>query len=52
MGDMEEGEPHSIICRDDGKGWSGGISLQLTWPSKSHTHPQIAANLTLQPLQV
>ena len=54
----EEGEEmvdeplSSIICRDDGRGCSGGVSLQLTWLTQRHVHPHIVANLTLQPVQV
>ena len=54
-GDAEEAEleqGQSIICKDDGKGCSGSVSLQLTWPTPRHIHPRIAANLTLQPVQV
>ncbi len=42
----------SIICRDDGKGCSGSVSLQLTWLTQRHVHPHIVANLALQPIQV
>lgn len=54
-GEVEEPETEqmrSIICRDDGKGCSGGVSLQLTWLTQRHVHPHIVANLALQPVQV
>jgi hypothetical protein len=43
---------HIIICSANGVGCSGLLRLLLTWRSQQQLHPDINANLTLDPLQV
>ena len=43
---------HVIICSTNGVGCSGQLRLLLTWRSQQQLHPDINADLTLDPLQV
>lgn len=43
---------HVIICSAAGVGCSGRLRLLLTWRAQSQLHPDIDADLTLDPLQV
>jgi hypothetical protein len=53
VGDAEEtGDgSHVIICSATGVGCSGRLRLLLTWRAQSQLHPDIDADLTLDPLQ-
>ena len=43
---------HVIICSPAGAGCSGHLDLRLTWQSEAQQHPDIGAELLLDPLQV
>ena len=43
---------HVIICSPAGAGCSGRLDLQLTWHSEDQLHPDVGAELFLDPLQV
>ncbi len=43
---------HVIICSAAGVGCSGRLRLLLTWRCASQAHPDISADLALDPLQV
>lgn len=43
---------HVIICSAAGVGCSGRLRLLLTWRCASQPHPDISADLALDPLQV
>lgn len=43
---------HVIICSPAGAGCSGRLKLRLTWESQAQQHPNIGAELLLDPLQV
>lgn len=53
-GDSEEqgDSSHVIICSATGVGCSGRLRLLLTWRAQSQLHPDIEADLNLDPLQV